>query len=435
MIWYVFKDVWYLQNIKSWWKRKGELLILPELSEVREKLRKGEVFDVMHNRYPFDEIKGLFVVRELPNKFGIYTTQEIEYLKELSLEEKVQYEKNKLEEMLGLRIHKPKLSEESLIGLNNVKQFLMRVKLVKDEKLRARGIFLVGVPGVGKSYSARYAASFLDWYLVEFNVAKLLEVENPTHTLHEVFNYLEEFSKGRDVAGVVLWIDEIEKMFAGFTSEEKAKRIFGQLLTILSDWNTEVGYKVNGIFWVTANNVLSIIEHNPEFLRRGRFDELFFVDTPTFEDVCKLVLLYKKEYEFEYEKGNEVLVVDFINCVKRVYGSAIEKYGSKDVSRFIYTPAEIQHIVKECCIRSKLKKEGVELRLLYGLKEFGKVREFIRWKDYEEFLGKHEEWLKRDVLQEVDLFFVIAKYDPITIVLRESIAYMRSQSEFFTMAD
>lgn len=460
MIWFIAEDIYWYRNF-DWYsdflKQRGKnaipvrretclhcgdhfLLLLPSPDEVTDRLRKGDRFDVLACNYPPKDIETMFVIHKLPNRHKFLTSQEYEYSLLLKEEDRNKYEREKLADKLGLKIYQPQLNSEDLVGLNGIKRFIYKVKIIDDNLLRPRGIFLVGVPGTGKSYSAKYAASLLNYYLVEMNIARIIESDRPIELLHDIFKYLEEFSQTQD-RGVVLWIDEIEKMFAGMQSEASSKRIFGQLLTVLNDFNSEMGYKIKGIFFVTANNIKDIVENNPEFLRKGRFDELFFLDTPRLEDARNMFSLYRKKYTFPYRnKKLQSFEQEAVDMVQLIYSLEASKYGSKDVTRFIYTPAEIENIVKEMASRYILRKSAKNgdrdiLYLLYSKREFQKVNSYIKnTSNYEEFIEKAQNFVT-DELDHLDLCYVIIKNDPLTIRLRESIAFMRSQERFFSVAD
>lgn len=441
--WFIAEDIYYFSKINEWYKGKYPLVILPSKEEVLEKIRKGEIFCVLSSSYPFEEVKSLFVTVFLENKYQPLTTQEYLYANTLSEFERKEFERMKLSERLGLKIYRVNLREEDLVGLSAIKRYLYRVKTIKDPNLRPKGVFLVGVPGTGKSYSAKYAASVLHYYLVELNVARIIEDANPIALLHRIFKFLETIN-----AGLVLWIDEIEKMFAGIQSDMATKRVFGQLLTILNDLNTETGYKINGIFWVTANNIKDIVENNPEFLRKGRFDELFFIDTSLKPDAKKMFALYKRKFPFNFKSyDNKNYEETAIDLVETVYLIAIQKYSTKDVQRFIYTPAEIEDLTKEMAIREILKKENKNnievIKLLYPEREFAtlianpKFRNYPFFSsDYNKFISKINEEIKREpYVDYVDFLFLIVRNEPLVIRLRDSIAYMRSQEKFFVSGD
>lgn len=150
-----------------------------------------------------------------------------------------------------------------------------------------RGILLVGVPGCGKSLSAKSIASSwkLPLYRLDFATVQGSYVGQTERQLKEAFTMAEA------VSPCVLWIDEIEKGLSGATASAGdggvSTRMVGQFLF----WLQECMKMVFVI--ATANNVSQL---PPELLRRGRFDEIFFVDLPTTEERQSIMSLYMKKY-------------------------------------------------------------------------------------------------------------------------------------------
>ena len=139
-----------------------------------------------------------------------------------------------------------------------------------------KGLLIVGVPGTGKSLAAKATASLLGRPLLKLDAGRLYGglVGQSEGNLRAVIQTCEA------IAPCVLWIDEIEKAFAGskssgMTDGGTSSRVFGSFLS----WMQE---KKSPVFVVaTANDVAQL---PPEFLRKGRFDELFFVDLPNQEE-------------------------------------------------------------------------------------------------------------------------------------------------------
>ena len=162
-------------------------------------------------------------------------------------------------------------------GLQNLKEWLRRRRLAFDEKARAqgvdapRGIVLVGVPGCGKSLSAKAVSAEWELPLLKFEMGRVFGpyVGEAEARMRSALKLAEA------LAPCVLWVDEIEKGLAGSRGPDgdsgTTKRVFGSFLTWMSD-------KKKPVFVVaTANDVDALPE---EFLRKGRFDEVFFVDLP-----------------------------------------------------------------------------------------------------------------------------------------------------------
>ena len=134
---------------------------------------------------------------------------------------------------------------------------------------KPKGIMLIGVQGCGKSLAAKATAGIFELPLLRLDFATLY---NKYHG--ETENNLRESLKTADIMSpCVLWIDEIEKGLAGRGGETgTTQRVLGTFLT----WMAE---KTSNVFVVATANDISALP--PELVRKGRFDELFFVDLPT----------------------------------------------------------------------------------------------------------------------------------------------------------
>lgn len=141
-----------------------------------------------------------------------------------------------------------------------------------------RGVLLTGVPGCGKSLAAKAVAAAWGLPLVLLDPARLFDryVGGSEEKLRSSLAAVEAMSP------VVLWIDEVEKGFA--VGSESDGGVTTRMLGTFLRWLQE---RPDGVFLVaTANNVLAL---PPEFLRRGRFDEIFFVDLPSPEDRAEIL--------------------------------------------------------------------------------------------------------------------------------------------------
>lgn len=171
-------------------------------------------------------------------------------------------------------------SEETLsdvAGLPRLKKWLEQRKaaFAEPDKARAygldppKGLLLLGVQGCGKSLCAKAVASAWHLPLVRLDPGALYnkfigETER---------NFRKATQTAETMAPIVLWIDEIEKAFAseGSADAGTSKRILGSFLTWLNEKKAPV------FVIATANDISSL---PPELLRKGRFDEIFFVDLP-----------------------------------------------------------------------------------------------------------------------------------------------------------
>lgn len=176
-------------------------------------------------------------------------------------------------------------------GLDGLKRWLNHERPLLTADLRERGIrpprgvLLVGVPGCGKSLSAKAIAS--DWQLPLYRLD--LSTIHGQYLGQSEGRLKEALATADHVAPCVLWIDEIEKGLAGATAGNSdggtSTRLVGQFLF----WLQEATARVFVV--ATANDVSKL---PPELLRRGRFDELFFVDLPTAEERREIIDIYVK---------------------------------------------------------------------------------------------------------------------------------------------
>jgi ATP-dependent 26S proteasome regulatory subunit len=162
-------------------------------------------------------------------------------------------------------------------GLRRLKFWLeQRRDCLSDEAVKfglvpPRGVLMLGVQGAGKSLAAKAVATAWQRPLLRLDVGSLYDkfIGESERRLREALRQAEH------MAPIVLWIDEIEKAFASAASQSSdgglSKRMFGTLLT----WMQE---HVAPVFLIaTANDIEAL---PPELLRKGRFDEIFFVDLP-----------------------------------------------------------------------------------------------------------------------------------------------------------
>ena len=174
-------------------------------------------------------------------------------------------------------------------GLGNLKDWLrpreqlMKADLTDTPLHPPKGVLLVGVPGCGKSLSAKAIASQWGLPLYRLDMASVLGM----YVGQSEGRLREALATAERVAPCVLWIDEIEKGLAQGSDGGTTRRLIGQFLF----WMQELTAKVFMV--ATANDVSTL---PPELLRKGRFDELFFVDLPEAPDREEIIGLYFRKY-------------------------------------------------------------------------------------------------------------------------------------------
>src|SRR5690554_3198471 len=157
-------------------------------------------------------------------------------------------------------------------GLNNLKRWLMARREAfhgNNSKLnRPKGILLLGVQGGGKSLAAKAVAGLWEIALLRLDIEALY---NKYHGKTER-NLREALKLADAMSPCVLWLDEIEKgMSQGNSDNGTSQRLLGTLLTWMAERRTRV-------FIVATSNDISQLP--PELIRKGRLDEIFFVDLP-----------------------------------------------------------------------------------------------------------------------------------------------------------
>jgi hypothetical protein len=174
-----------------------------------------------------------------------------------------------------LEFYPPAENDFELGGFPNLKKWLERARVGFGSEARAlgltppRGVLIVGVQGCGKSLAAKVIARMWQQPLLKLDAARLYDkyVGETEKNLRKALDVAEA------IAPSVLWIDEIEKGFAsgGDADGGVSRRMLGTFLT----WMQE---RESSVFVAATANDLSALP--PEFLRKGRFDEIFFVDLP-----------------------------------------------------------------------------------------------------------------------------------------------------------
>jgi SpoVK/Ycf46/Vps4 family AAA+-type ATPase len=177
-------------------------------------------------------------------------------------------------------------------GLAKLKRWLdLRRRAFVDSAAAAqlpapKGVLLLGVQGSGKSLAAKAVAGTWRVPLLRLDFGALYN-----KYLGETERNLREVLKGADaMAPCVLWIDEIEKGLATDEDQGASRRVLGTLLT----WMNE---RKSRVFMVATANDVSALP--PELLRKGRFDELFFVDLPDESTRAEILRIHLQRRQLE----------------------------------------------------------------------------------------------------------------------------------------
>ncbi len=174
-------------------------------------------------------------------------------------------------------------------GLANLRRWVETRKAAFDGSapgLEApRGVLLLGVQGCGKSLAARAVAGLFGVPLLRFDFAALIS----KWQVDSERNLRETLASADSLAPCVLWIDEIEKaLAAGDGDTGSGRRVLGAFLT----WMAE---RRSAVFIVATANDVTVLP--PELLRKGRFDEVFFVDLPDAATRAAILAIHARRRE------------------------------------------------------------------------------------------------------------------------------------------
>lgn len=201
-----------------------------------------------------------------------------------------------LDDVGGLERLKDDIRKKSIIyrHINEVGKVMKKLPIPK-------GILIMGMPGCGKSMIAKAIASEFKVSLLRLDVNRLMG----QYVGMSEENLRRALQTAETAHPCVLWIDEVEKAFAGAGAGGGAndgdmlvQRLMGQFLTWMQERKTAV-YIV-----ATANDVM-----RPEFMRKGRFDEVYFVDFPNLKE--RKAILKAKMRQYGFLSGNENYVYSF----------------------------------------------------------------------------------------------------------------------------
>ena len=185
----------------------------------------------------------------------------------------------------------------SVAGLAGLKAWLAKRRQIVADPLRAtdfglsfpKGVLLLGVPGCGKSLCAKAVAHEWGLPLLKLDPANLYD----KYVGDSEKNFKRAMQTAERLAPIVLWIDELEKAFAGGSGggggEDDggvSRRVFGAFLSWLQERRGDV------FVVATSNDVAKL---PPEFIRKGRFDEVFFVDLPRARARCDIYAIHLRK--------------------------------------------------------------------------------------------------------------------------------------------
>ena len=259
------------------------------------------------------------------------------------------------------------ISLDMVGGLDNLRsdiekkaRIFQNLEFSQSSKVRVtlpKGILILGMPGCGKSMIAKAIANEFSFPLLRLDISRLMGqyVGQSEENLRKALTIIEATNP------CVLWIDELEKAFAGSQGrggqeDSLVVRLMGTFLTWMQERTTPV-YIV-----ATANDVM-----RPEFMRKGRFDEVYFVDFPRQKE-CEQILRKKIE-RFTKKENGVSSIYDFSKVLNNLKGVA-EMMNSHETSEFSegFSGAEI-----ECVVNTVVENKFVDYLSYFGARTDGLV--------------------------------------------------------------
>ena len=248
-------------------------------------------------------------------------------------------------------------------GLENLKAwFIKKAKVYKNMNNAKKygvdmpkGVLIAGVPGCGKSLNAKAAANLFEVPLLRLDMWRLMG----KYVGESEGNLRSAIALAEAISPCVLWIDELEKAFAGIGGSgggaEVTTRLFGNFLT----WMQE---KESPTFVVaTANDITKL---PPELLRKGRFDEIFYVGLPNKEEREKIFNIHIKKRRPQDLKNIRVKELVSITegfsgaDIEGVVKDAIESAFAEDKTSI--QTADVIDAIKDTHSLSEIMKDSLE---------------------------------------------------------------------------
>ena len=253
-------------------------------------------------------------------------------------------------------------------GLENLKtwltrraQIFRRLSEARDSRVQApKGVLIAGMPGCGKSLAAKAASGLFQLPLLRLDIGSLLGkyVGESEHNMRRALTMAESISP------CILWIDELEKAFVGMNSgsgSEVSSRLFGYFLT----WMQE---KTGAVFVIATANNITVLP--PELLRKGRFDEVFYVGFPNGVERAAILDIHLKGESLELTQNERNKLV-----------TQCRDYAGADIQNAINEAREIAFLENR---QLELKDLEAAIQLTVPLRET--LREQVA--QYEELFEK-----------------------------------------------
>jgi SpoVK/Ycf46/Vps4 family AAA+-type ATPase len=359
---------------------------LPEKKEIEEIVRKiTSNLDVAHNQEVLKSPEKLDKIVEAA--LGL-TAEEAENVFAKSLVQKGQLDINIVLSEKEQIIRKSGVLEyyhanermQGVGGLEELKKWLGKRGKAFTPKAREfglpepRGILLLGIPGCGKSLTAKAIASMWQLPLLKLDVGKVFS----SYVGSSEENVRRAIQTAESIAPSILWLDEMEKGFSGLgssgaTDGGTTARVFGTFLTWLQEKSTPV------FVVATSNNVSQL---PPELLRKGRFDEIFYVDLPSKDE-------RKDIFKIHLEKRNRQIDSFDLNALSikshGFSGSEIEEVIVSGLYDAFDNDEQLEQKHLEAVIETLIPLSQTMEEQIRGIRDWAKLRarraSTIQWEE------------------------------------------------------
>ena len=267
------------------------------------------------------------------SNYGRFTEKSLS----LILEQKRQMlMKSNILEMVNVK-EKP----EDIGGLENLKKWLNKKAVVFQSINKAvefgvdmpKGVLIAGIPGCGKSLTAKATSTLFQVPLLRLDMGRIMGM----YVGESEKNMRNAIKLAEAISPCVLWVDELEKAFAGAkgSGHEVTIRLFGTLLTWLQE-------KTSPVFVVATANDISKLP--PELLRKGRFDDIFYVDLPNEKERTDIIKIHINK-----RRPQDLESVDINSIAKKMNG-----YSGADIESVIVETIENAFTSKQDKIDTKM---------------------------------------------------------------------------------
>jgi AAA+ superfamily predicted ATPase len=274
-----------------------------------------------------------------------------------------------------LEYYPPSYTYEDVGGLENFKnwladrEFIIQTRAWENPKTGIpvpKGVLIVGASGGGKSLMAKATAGAWKIPLLRLDMGKVFS----KYVGESERRITDALTLAENMAPCILWLDEIEKGMAGAGGSGDSgvgARIFGSFLT----WMQE---KTKPVFMIaTANSIRLFIEKFPEFLRKGRFDNVFFLDLPNPVERKAILKIHLGRFIGHITKDDKILNNDDVekllqteldeveDAIGRRMAPPTNLIGSTDQ----FTGAEIEYAINDVAITTYAKAQDSEYKIKF----------------------------------------------------------------------